>query len=284
MRIASRPLTLFGISSLAAIACGALIGALGGVGVAGWLRNLLAWLAGLLVALGLRRVGGSPRVFLAILATAVTGIAATLAGAEQEGVRRWLDAGPLHINMAALLAPVALVAAARLGIWRPASLAGLSLCGLVLIAQPDASQATALMAAAAVLLLLQPAFLIAKVTALAACLMLAGASWLRPDPLQPVAEVELVFGLAAQTSAALVALAAAALAATCLSPAITLWNRDEDRTAALALAIYMSAVSLMPLFGAFPVPLVGVGMSFPIGFWLGVGLLTARPASAGESD
>lgn len=39
--------------------------------------------------------------------------------------------------------------------------------------------------------------------------------------------------------------------------------------------MYFASVSIAPLFGWFPVPLVGPGMSFPIGFWLGMGLVLA---------
>ena len=42
-----------------------------------------------------------------------------------------------------------------------------------------------------------------------------------------------------------------------------------------ALSLCLAAWAVTPLFGAFPVPLVGVGMSPILGAWLGVGLLAA---------
>jgi hypothetical protein len=45
------------------------------------------------------------------------------------------------------------------------------------------------------------------------------------------------------------------------------------RDAALALSAYFFTVAIVPFFGWFPVPLVGLGMSFPVGWWLGMGLL-----------
>ena len=45
--------------------------------------------------------------------------------------------------------------------------------------------------------------------------------------------------------------------------------------AAAALAIYFLAISPKPLVGAFPVPLAGMGMSPILGFWLGIGVLSA---------
>jgi hypothetical protein len=44
-------------------------------------------------------------------------------------------------------------------------------------------------------------------------------------------------------------------------------------SAALALFVYFLGCMLMPLCGAFPVPLVGMGMSPILGFWFGIGTL-----------
>ncbi len=49
-----------------------------------------------------------------------------------------------------------------------------------------------------------------------------------------------------------------------------------DDVAARALALYIAVACVAPIFGWFPVPLVGAGMSFPLGLWLGIGLLAAR--------
>jgi hypothetical protein len=44
---------------------------------------------------------------------------------------------------------------------------------------------------------------------------------------------------------------------------------------ALALTACCVVTAVAPMFGAFPVPLVGVGMSSIVGFWLGAGALAA---------
>ena len=41
----------------------------------------------------------------------------------------------------------------------------------------------------------------------------------------------------------------------------------------MSLVAYFVTVSVVPFFGWFPVPLVGLGMSFPLGWWLGMGML-----------
>ena len=65
------------------------------------------------------------------------------------------------------------------------------------------------------------------------------------------------------------------MAVTVLLPA-GIARRSTAATAALALSAWFVATAVTPLFGAFPVPWLGVGMSPILGAWLGVGLLAAR--------
>jgi hypothetical protein len=91
-----------------------------------------------------------------------------------------------------------------------------------------------------------------------------------------VPEVEQIFHLGMRVSSALALLAAAASAAAALSP-LTIGRTAGDRKdVGLALAGYFVAVALAPLFGWFPVPLVGLGMSAIVGYWLALGALCAR--------
>lgn len=73
-----------------------------------------------------------------------------------------------------------------------------------------------------------------------------------------------------------------ALIAFAAVPALASRGRDFDgvRRAAVALTVLLSGWIVAPALGAFPVPLVGVGLSPILGVWLGVGLLASlRPAS-----
>jgi hypothetical protein len=113
--------------------------------------------------------------------------------------------------------------------------------------------------------------------------LLAAAASLRPDPLQPVAEVEGILGLAFGQSAVIGAGACVLLVAIVALPAAA--TRDAPppaRLAGLALSLCFGAWALTPLLGAFPVPFVGIGMSAILGAWLGVGLLAGmlRPGEA----
>ena len=272
-----RLMAVFGLASLAAVGLGAAVCALSGVSAASWGRNLAAWLVGAVIAAALAAAGRrivSPGAALAVAGLAVAGLAASFFNPAQEGVHRWIDAGPLHVNIAMVVLPslsVVLAAAEdRRAIWG-AAVAAL----ILLVAQPDASQTTTL---AAVLILV--AAVRAPGRGVKAGLILfaglaAAAAWMRPDPLQPVAEVEEIVGLAFQISPLIGGLALILLAVFTAVPAALTQPDARLKLAGAALSLCLAAWAVTPLFGAFPVPLVGVGMSPILGAWLGVGLLAA---------
>ncbi|CAN5588621.1 hypothetical protein BH10PSE5_BH10PSE5_32110 [soil metagenome] len=268
-----RPVWGFAATSSLAVTAGALVCSLSGVPAALWGRNLLAWLVASLAALALARSGGG-RTLRVMTLLAPVALAASLFGDGQQGVHRWVDLGPLHINAAMVLAPPLVVSLAVLargsGRWLVPGLLALG----VLVAQPDASQATALALALCVVALGSQARP-ASIAWSAVALSLATLSWTRPDPLAPVAEVEEVIQLAAAVTPWLAALSVLALAAFAITPTLTAraHPRGEVRSAGLALSTLFLTWSLAPAFGAFPAPLVGIGLSPILGAWFGIGLL-----------
>jgi len=280
LRPPSRLVLAYGLLSLLTVATGCLVCALSGVPTATWRRNLIAWGVGAGAAGGLAVVAGR-RAGLVLLCAAVAGLAASLAGTPQDGVHRWLDIGPLHINIAFVVLPAAVVAMAwnreRLWAWGLA----IVLLGL-LVLQPDASQATALGLALGVTAVRAPLSTRLRGGIIAITTVLAVAAWLRPDPLQPIPEVEGIVTLVAAVTPGLAWLAVALLIVTALAPGLMARTAGPvGGTGGLALSTYCLATVATTLFGAFPVPLLGIGMSPVLGFWLGGGLLAAslRPGS-----
>lgn len=264
---------LYGLLSLAAVALGAVVCAMSGVPTGSWLRNLIVWPLGLLLAGALaflaRERGAAGLFVLGVLV-----LAASLAGIPQQGVHRWLDIGPLHINVAFVVLPLMVVALSwtvrRWWSW------ALAFAGqAVLVAQPDASQATAFGAAVVVLAIGAPASRPVRIGLILLAGALSAISWLRPDPLEAVAEVEEIVALAYAASPILAGLAVLLIATTALAPAAATPGTPA-RDAGLALSAYMLVAATATVFGAFPMPLLGVGMSPILGFWLGIGLLAAR--------
>ena len=145
-----RLIAIFAAASLSLVALGALVGALSDIPPAVWLPNAAAWLIGALAATALAvyaRAGWLPVLLLA----APAALAASFLGDGLSGVHRWIEAGPLRLNAAMLTLPMLAVSlASARGVWRwAAALTALAL----LVLQPDASQATALAAAAALVAL-----------------------------------------------------------------------------------------------------------------------------------
>jgi cell division protein FtsW (lipid II flippase) len=262
----------FALLSLFTVAMGCVVAATHDVPAGSWARNPVAWGVGAAAGWMIAR---RPAVLPWFLLAAPLALAATLLNAPVEGVHRWIDVGPLHVNAAAALLPAAVVGlAASIGRRWSWAAAAAALCLLVL--QPDASQATAFGAAMLVVLSSLAAPAAVRAGGAAAVVLAVAAAWLRPDPLEPVPEVEGIISLAWSWSPLVAALAVALLAATALWPLrMAVSDRPGTRVAALALAACCVVSALAPAFGAFPVPLVGMGMSPVLGFWLGAGALAA---------
>jgi hypothetical protein len=148
--------------------------------------------------------------------------------------------------------------------------------GITLCLQPDASQATAFAAAMLVALGGTPRLGSVGVATGLCVGTMAALSWFRPDPLAPVPEVEGVLLLAQGISPLLAGFCGLFLLVAEIAPLMACRKANPSaRKAARALSAYFLVCGAMPFVGAFPVPLVGVGVSPIVGYWLGVGTLAA---------
>ncbi|UDF04182.1 hypothetical protein [Asticcacaulis sp. AND118] len=263
----------FAVLSFLTVALGALTLQQFGLGMGVWLRNPVAWLVGGLLCLGLAQVL-RPSPWLLLLALLL--LVLTFAGAGQEGVHRWLILGPVQVNVAPLILPLTLTAAQpKDGAQEPALwLIGMGLIAILLAWQPDRSQLAAFSVAVLTLTRLRfssRSFLCSVLVILLAALLCA---W-RPDPLLPVPHVEGVMSMAWVQSPLLAIVMFTCLILTALSP-LWLWRDKNRRAPAVALSLYSLACALPWLFGTFPVPLAGYGVSFVLGWWLGIAGLFAK--------
>jgi len=267
-------LVVFGVVSLAAVGLGAWVCAQSGVPAGSWLRNLIAWGVGAVLALGLGFAGGKPLSLSLALLAAPVALAATFLNPDQQGVHRWIDAGPLHVNVAMVVLPAAVVALAGLARERLWPWIAVAAAMALLVLQPDFSQALALAGAGALIALLAVRRMELKLAVIAVLAALAAAAWFRPDPLEPVAEVEELVGLAFRLSAVAGVAVVGLVLAAALAPVLAVRTTDAaTRTAGLGLAACLLLWAVAPWLGAYPVPFAGIGMSPIVGAWLGVGLL-----------
>lgn len=269
-RLRWRVVWLFGLASLLAIGLGAAVMAQAGVPLSIWIRNPVAWLAaaGVAIFLGQRGwIAGS------MAPAALIVLAISLLGPDMEGVRRWLDLGPVQLNAAALVLPAAIAAFPRANPF--IAIVSFALIAGILAIQPDISQLAGYSIAA--LVLFGARFGLAG--AIGALVIGGGAIALcltRPDPLDAVPHVEGIFLLAWAQSPALALTMAAALASAALSP-LLLWRTPGFRWPALALGLYFATTALACALGAYPAPLAGYGLSFVIGWWLAIPTLAPGP-------
>src|SRR6476660_338571 len=108
VRVPRSATLLFGWASFGAVASGCYVMAAGHTGSAFWLRNVMAWMAGALLAFAISRMRFSPKFAVGIIVACLGGLACTLLNPGEMGVHRWINAGPLHINVAALVLPLLL--------------------------------------------------------------------------------------------------------------------------------------------------------------------------------
>lgn len=203
-------------------------------------------------------------------------LAATFAMAGSMGVHRWIQIGPLNVHAGAVCLPVLIVAFGALSAFggKP-RWAGLFLAisvAMLLLLQPDPAQATAFAGAAFTLLIAnEQRGRVAWAAALVIAL-LAAWTWTRLDPLPPVPYVEGIIGLARQSGPAWLVASIAALAVLPLPFFVSPLGRHS--AVARALGVYLSICILAPLFGHFPVPLLGFGLSPIVGYFVALANLT----------
>src|SRR3954462_1779094 len=174
----------------------------GAVGRTTWIIQVLAiFLACALALVGaqLSRRTNARSPAGAIVVFTLLGIAVPLL-AQAPGPHRWVSLGPINLYIAPALLPSFLVACsvwiARGGRSQYFAFAAIVGASVLLVAQPDASQALALLAASVVAVARSPSRSQASIVALAFAALATAWAFSQPDPLQPVAHVEGVFALA----------------------------------------------------------------------------------------
>jgi Cell cycle protein len=278
------------LAPVPALAIGAVVMQRSGTATALWIQNVAAGLTLMVLAAATgavppKAVRSGVRMWKVAAVLALLLMAATLTRPGVDGVRRWVSVGPLHLHAAFVAIPILLVACGRIvrsdpSEWTSRLVAcALVLAAVVLLAQPDPSQATAFASAAAILLWSRRRRSMIGWAAAGVVVLLAAVTWTRPDPLAPVPYVEGILGLASNEGSIWLVLSLLALAMLPM-PFLAAARRETQRREGLALAVYFGIACIMAFTGAYPVPLLGYGLSPILGYFLALAcVMLKEPAN-----
>ena len=273
------PALLASILLGAPVAVGALVMWLAGAPPARWAGHVAAGAVGISVYVAVTRAPRSSRsMSLAAIVAGVITIACSLCSPGLQGVHRWLDIWGVRLHASQFVMPALLVCAATRFRDSPARPQGLLLAiqGIHFL-QPDAGQATSVAAASLALTVGGPSTWGSRACA-AASVVIAIATWLRPDPLPAVPFVEDIVGRAFAVNRWLGCFGLAFLATATIAPIVSVRQARDPATvrAGRALSAYFVAAVLATSLGQFPVPLFGFGASSVLGAFLGLAVLRYR--------
>ena len=203
-----------------------------------------------------------------LLPAAIIALILTFANQGMEGVHRWISIGAVKLNIAMIVLPMIL-----LELYQVLKIRGLTYAGvgafiilLVLFFQPDASQLTGFAIPVMIMLSLNTRskkirFLITGVSVLFIVL-----SWIRLDHLPPVNYVERILMMVADMGGIWLVLGIISLAI--LPAPFILLPPKNAVSVSRYIGCYYIVILLSTLFGNFPVPLMGYGISPIVGYYL----------------
>ena len=203
-----------------------------------------------------------------LLPVAIIALILTFANQGMDGVHRWISIGAVKLNVAMIVLPVILLELYKVLKIRGLTYAGVSalIILLVLFFQPDASQLTGFAIPTMIMLSLNTRskkirFLITGVSVLFIVL-----SWIRLDHLPPVDYVERILMMVADMGGIWFVSGIISLA---ILPAPFLLSPPKNAVSVSRyIGCYYIVILLSTLFGNFPVPLMGYGISPIVGYYL----------------
>ena len=203
-----------------------------------------------------------------LLPAATIALMLTFANQGMEGVHRWISIGAVKLNVAMIVLPMILLELYQVLKIRGLTYAGVSafIILLVLFFQPDASQLIGFAIPVMIMLSLNTRskkirFLITGVSVLFIVL-----SWIRLDHLPPVNYVERILMMVADMGGIWLVLGIISLAI--LPAPFILLPPKNAVSVSRYIGCYYIVILLSTLFGNFPVPLMGYGISPIVGYYL----------------
>lgn len=203
-----------------------------------------------------------------LLPAAICALVLPFANQGMEGVHRWISIGAVKLNVAMIVLPMILLELYQVLKIRGLTYAGVSafIILLVLFFQPDASQLTGFAIPVMIMLSLNTRskkirFLITGVSVLFIVL-----SWIRLDHLPPVNYVERILVMVADMG--WIWFVSGVISLAILPAPFLLLPPKNAVSVSRYIGCYYIVILLSTLFGNFPVPLMGYGISPIVGYYL----------------
>lgn len=231
-----------------------------------WIQNLIIWAIGTIVGSVylFRSKNKKLRVNIPFTFILIALLISPFFFNGLEGVHRWLTFGPVNIYIASIILPILIIHICKLSInKRENLLIVLSFITLIiLLMQPDAGQLTAFACVAAILLWKTINNRIFKIVSLIIILALGITTWVFLDDLAPVPYVEQILFLVADLGAIWFALGILSL----LLLIIPFFLTCKENIVSFSLGVYFLMTMIVTIFGNFPMPIMGYGISPIIGY------------------
>ncbi|QLY81261.1 FtsW/RodA/SpoVE family cell cycle protein [Clostridium intestinale] len=187
-----------------------------------------------------------------------------------DGVHRWISIGIIKFNVSMIVLPILIIE-----LWKLSKIKGLSftivvtiVISILLLIQPDASELTAFAIPMMVMLYAKTDKKVLRSFIVGILSILIIISWVFLDNLPPVSYVEGILSLLANMG--LIWLILGVLSLIILPVPFILFPPKHLKLPSTCLGLYFMLVLISTLFGNFPVPLMGYGISPIISYFISI--------------
>ncbi len=256
---------------LPAIVLGALAMVSYGVTSSIWIQNIIIWIVGTVLSYVFIIRNKNKNISIGNFSYPITFVALLVIPFwfnGSAGVHRWLSFGPINLYIASIILPLLIIHLWQLALNnREHYVIGLTFVTLViLLFHPDAGQLTAFACASAIIFWKKNSNRVVKLLSIILIVVFCIVSWVFLDDLAPVPYVEHIIFLVADLGSFWFILGVLSLLLL-LCPFFFYGNINIT---SLSLGVYFLMTMIVTLFGNFPMPIMGYGISPIIGYLIAI--------------
>ncbi|MBW1299010.1 hypothetical protein [Aquimarina litoralis] len=235
-----------------------------------WLQNLTIFLIVGICSCGILIWNKFPKVNnTLVIVFSIILLLLTFIDSGVSDVHRYLSIGPVNLNIGSIVLPILLIQLEKMlqnKNWWFIAFIALTIIA-ILFFQPDASKVTAF-SIASIFLLSKYITKHIQYTTLSVPILASVLAWVFIDNLPPVDYVEEILSMANNINTLLYMFAVISIIL--LPIPFFLFKTESNKLIATSLGIYFTIVLISTIFGNFPVPLLGYGLSPIIGYSIAI--------------